>query len=100
MADTPPPSGDEPWYTTFDAVFWLTLSGSVFAFLAVGLRACLKSRCTRISCCGLEIERDVSGMVDTDDIKLDLSKTPASSRKPSSEFNEGRPDINERSLPV
>lgn len=86
MADTPPAEGNEPWYLTFDAVFWLTLSGSVFAFLAVALRACLKSRCTRISCCGLEIERDVSGMVDTDDIDLNLPKpsaTSGGSREPS-----------------
>jgi hypothetical protein len=65
-------SGNTPWYETFDDIFWLTISGSFFGFMAVMLRACLKSRCTSISCCGLECKRDLSKDVDTDDIKIDI----------------------------
>lgn len=69
-------SGGSPWYETFDDIFWLTISGSFFGFLAVMLRACLKSRCTRISFCGLECNRDLSKEVDTSDIKLDINPVP------------------------
>lgn len=65
-------SGSDPWYNTFDDIFWLTISGSFFGFLAIMLRACLKSRCTSISMCGLECKRDLSKEVDTSDIKLDI----------------------------
>lgn len=64
----------DEWYTTFDDVFWLTLSTTVFAFMAVALRACLKSRCTRISCCGVVCERDLSKEVDVSDIALDIEE--------------------------
>ncbi len=45
----------EHWYETeFGGTFWLTLSASTFAFLGLALRACLKSRCSKISmCCGM-----------------------------------------------
>jgi hypothetical protein len=84
---------EQPWYETFDDVFWLTISGSFFAFLAVMLRACLKSRCTSISMCGLECKRDLSKEVDTNDIKLDIEPPSRQANSPapsmsSSEFNE------------
>ena len=87
MADK---QADTPWYDTFDAVFWLTVSGSFFAFLAVMLRACLKSRCTNISMCGLECKRDLSKDVDTDDIKIDIEppKVPPSTPRSMSDFSE------------
>ena len=87
MADT----ADTPWYETFDDVFWLTISGSFFAFLAVMLRACLKSRCTSISMCGLECKRDLSKDVNTDDIKLDIEappKAPPNTPRSMSDFND------------
>lgn len=48
------------WYDEFDSVFWITLSGAVFAFLGVCLQAILKSRCKTCKFCGIEIERDVA----------------------------------------
>ena len=77
---------DSPWYDTFDAVFWLTISGSFFAFMAVVLRACLKSRCTNISMCGLECKRDLSKDVDTNDIKIDIE--PPKAPRSLSDFSE------------
>ena len=81
---------EAPWYETFDDIFWLTISGSFFGFLAVMLRACLKSRCTKINLCGLECTRDLSKDVDTSDIKLDIDppKAPPSSPRSTSDFNE------------
>jgi hypothetical protein len=87
MADE---QADIPWYETFDDVFWLTIASSFFAFLAVMLRACLKSRCTSISMCGLECHRDLSKEVDTNDIKLDIepSKAPPNTPRSMSDFSE------------
>jgi hypothetical protein len=48
------------WYDEFDSVFWITLSGAIFAFLGVCLQAILKSRCKSCKFCGIEIERDVA----------------------------------------
>jgi hypothetical protein len=48
------------WYDEFDSVFWITLSGAVFAFFGVCLQAILKSRCKKCKFCGFEIERDVA----------------------------------------
>jgi hypothetical protein len=80
MSNTP---SNDPWYETFDDIFWLTISGSFFGFLAIMLRACLKSRCTRIRFCGLECNRDLSVPVDTSDIKLDIE--PAKHKREPSE---------------
>lgn len=54
------------WYDTFDDSFFLTLSGALFGFGAVCLRAILKSRCVRVECYGLRCERDVDGVDDFD----------------------------------
>lgn len=64
-------STDEPWYKTFDDTFWLTISGTIFAFLTVVLRACLKSRCTQIKCLCYECIREPLVDASTEDIKLE-----------------------------
>lgn len=43
------------WYHTFDDQFWIMLGGMLLAFLGI----IAKSKCSRITCCGIEIERDV-----------------------------------------
>ena len=44
-----------------DSVFWITLATLIIGFLGVVLRYCFKSKCSRVSCCGIIIERDVAG---------------------------------------
>ena len=46
--------------TTFDDTFFLTLSGALFAFLGLLIRATLKSRCKEFSCCCISCVRDVA----------------------------------------
>ena len=48
------------WYDTFDDQFWIMVAGMLLGFL--GLLA--KSKCTRCSCFGMEIERDVDAEVE------------------------------------
>jgi len=43
---------------------------TVFGFLAAVLAVCYKSKCVRIACCGLVIERDVQGEEQLDAIEL------------------------------
>lgn len=49
------------WYTTFNDVFWLSVGGMFFGFLA-GLAKCKYQRC---SCWGIEIDRGVDTEDDT-----------------------------------
>ena len=46
------------------------LVASGFAFLAGVLGICYKSKCVRISCCGVLIERDVAGEEKIDEEQL------------------------------
>jgi len=39
--------------------FWITLAGLVIGFLGLTIRACLKSKCDEVSCCGCRIHRAV-----------------------------------------
>ena len=42
---------DDEWWHTFNGVFWLTMSASLFAFFVAVLNALIKSRCKSYSCC-------------------------------------------------
>ena len=43
---------NQPWYESeFGGEFWLAISASCFAFMGLALRACLKSRCSKIKIC-------------------------------------------------
>lgn len=52
-------------------VFLTMLVTSGFAFLGAMLAVCYKSKCVRISCCGLVIDRDVQGeeQIDTEELR-------------------------------
>jgi hypothetical protein len=39
--------------------FWITLAGLVIGFLGLTIRACLRSKCDEVSCCGCRIHRAV-----------------------------------------
>ena len=54
----------------FNAIFWLTVIGALLGFGGLALQACLKSRCSKIKCCGLECERPESA--NAFDVDLDV----------------------------
>ena len=58
------------WLEVFDSGFWITMSASVFAFLGLSVRACLKSNCVEVNCCCFKCLRD------TENQDLELSRTP------------------------
>lgn len=49
---------EEPWYETFNDIFWLTLAGTLLGGLTMVVNAVLKSRCKEFHCCGLSCIRD------------------------------------------
>ena len=54
--------------------FYAMLVASGFAFLAGLLGVCYKSKCVRISCCGLVIDRDVAGEEKIDEEEIELRR--------------------------
>ena len=67
----------EPYIYQFDDIFWLTVVGTFFGFLAVLVKACLKSNCTQIKCLGFECAREPSAdEEDTEDLELALPPIP------------------------
>ena len=67
----------EPYIYQFDDIFWLTISGTFFAFLGVAVKACLKSNCTQIKFLGFECVREPSAdEPDTADLEMALPPIP------------------------
>lgn len=58
------------WYNEFGSTFWLTLSGAFFGFLALAVKASLKSNCKSFGCCWglLNCVRDTTA--DADDLEI------------------------------
>lgn len=44
-------------FEIFDDTFFITISSAFFGFLAIVVRACLKSNCKTISCCCFSCHR-------------------------------------------
>ena len=83
-------SNDEPvWWTEFNGAFWLTVSASMFAFAGLALRACLRSRCTNISCCSSLLSCDRQPIAD--EFTTLPPETPRLSSERSLKMEEGRP---------
>lgn len=49
------------WWDTFNSGFWLSITSLLLAAVAIGFKACYKSKCYDLNCCfGLiQIKRDV-----------------------------------------
>ena len=67
----------EPYIYQFDDIFWLTVTGTFFGFLAVLVKACLKSNCTQIKCLGFECIKEPSAdEPETEDLEVALPPIP------------------------
>ena len=68
----------EPYIYQFDDIFFLTIAGTFFGFLAVLVKACLKSNCTQIKCLGFECikEPSVEDEPETEDLEVGLPPIP------------------------
>lgn len=54
------------WYEIYDSVFFLTLGTMIIGVVGLIVRYSYRSRCTRIKCLCMEIERDVAKEVEAD----------------------------------
>jgi len=67
----------EPYIYQFDDIFFLTIAGTFFGFLAVLVKACLKSNCTQIKCLGFECIKEPSAdEPETEDLEVALPPIP------------------------
>ena len=48
----------EPWWTEFGQAFFITIAGVFAGALGLAVKACAKSRCSKVDCCGLSCVRD------------------------------------------
>ena len=74
-----------PWYTTFNDVFWLSVTPMVLGAGALCIRYAYRSKCSNINICWglLQIQRDVhqETEIDNNDNNND-DATPLPSRAP------------------
>ena len=54
-----------------EQIFWLGVIGATSAFLGLTLKMCLRSKCSTIKCCGLEINRDVQAEIEEEKLELE-----------------------------
>ena len=67
--------GEDPWFITFDDIFWVTIAGVLFTYLA-------KLKVGNLTCCwGACILQD---LVDEEAIPPSVTPTPVMSRNTSS----------------
>ena len=61
---------------TFDAVFWSFFITSTIAFLLGLTKMAYKSKCKEVSCCCINIVRDVESEIEFDEIQQPQEKEP------------------------
>ena len=49
---------DDHFYKVFNSAFWLSITALTFSFLGLVIRHCYKTKCKKINCWGIIIERD------------------------------------------
>jgi NAD(P)H-hydrate repair Nnr-like enzyme with NAD(P)H-hydrate dehydratase domain len=59
--------------------FWITLAGLIIGFLGLTIRACLKSKCDEVACCGCRIHRavEVEERIEENNTQLNIRPSPS-----------------------
>jgi hypothetical protein len=60
---------------TFNATFWITISGIISALIIALVAAINKSKCISVELCGLKCIRDVAKEVEVENHKIDVGLT-------------------------
>jgi hypothetical protein len=64
---------------TFNATFWITISGIISALIIALITAVNKSKCSEVSCCGMfKCVRDTDAEVEIEEHRIDhnIPETP------------------------
>ena len=67
------------WWHTFDDQFWIMVAGLILAFLTT----VAKSKCSRMACCGCEIERNISAEVQLERARMQTDAVARNSANPA-----------------
>ena len=67
------------WIAVFDGTFWITMSGIVVGLVGLCLKLAYKSKCSKVKCCCLEIERATEDEERID--KIIANRSPDESNK-------------------
>ena len=62
------------WFNEFNSVFFITITTIVFGVISLSIKTCLKSKCKKIDCCGLVIERDTTAEEHIDERAMELRR--------------------------
>ena len=62
------------WFNEFNSVFFITITSILFGVISLSIKTCLKSKCKKIDCCGLVIERDTEAEEHIDERAMELRR--------------------------
>jgi hypothetical protein len=62
------------WYDTFDSAFFITITTIIFGVVSLSIRSCLRSKCKKLDCCGILIERDTEAEEHIDERAMELKR--------------------------
>ena len=69
------------WFTAFDDVFRITISGMAFGIFGAVLTSLFKSKCKRCKICCLEVERDIQAEIQEEKMELEMKNDDVESNK-------------------
>ena len=73
------------WYHTFDDAFWLAVIPMILGLVAVAL----KSKCSKCSCWGIVVERDIAAEIQAEAAAAPIRQKSKNSLTPSSPLGLG-----------
>lgn len=76
------------WTDEYDSVFFISIATIFTGFCGIMLKYCFRSKCSKFSCCGLTIERNVEAELEEQRIELaehNTQPTQSSSTKNKNE---------------
>ena len=77
------------WTDEYNSVFFISIATITTGFIGVVLKFCFRSKCSRFSCCGITVERDVNAELEEQRIEADQkgisTPTPSPSQKKEEE---------------
>lgn len=66
------------WYDTFDSAFFITITTIIFGVVSLSIRTCLRSKCKKLDCCGVVVERDTIAEEHIDERAMELRRENSS----------------------
>ena len=65
-----------PFYTEFNATFWLSMGTLIFGFGGVIINGMFKSKCKKCKICCIEVERDTQAEIEEQKLENEHARPP------------------------